>query len=78
MSKLLQESSVCPLTCIYKIAIVGVSTQIVLSMGIRTHTHNAMHDQRKLCLNNMLVLESLVTRLSKIVRCELLYEYGVF
>ena len=46
-------------------------------MGVFTHTHKAMHDEGKLFLNDMLFLESLVTRLSYFVGCELRYEYDV-
>ena len=46
-------------------------------MGVCTYTHKAIHDQRKLFLYDMLFLESLVTRLSYFVGCELRYEYDV-
>ena len=42
-----------------------VSTPLVLSMGVCTHTQKFMHDQTKFFLKNMLHLESLVTRLSR-------------
>ena len=55
LSKLLQESSICPLNFIYKI--VGVSTPLVLCMGLCTHTHKAMHDQRKLPRKHVISLK---------------------
>ena len=47
-------------------------------MGVCTHTHKVMHDQGKLCLNNMSFLGSVVTRLSLSIISELWYKNDVF
>ena len=59
------ESSILYLTFTYKNSLLyRVSTPLVISMGVFTHTHKAIHNKGNYSKKTMSFLESIVTRLS--------------